>query len=116
VSLNNRQFKIEEKPFNFKLHMKKTRFTETQIVSILNQQESGRSVRDICREHAIAEGTFYQWKNKYGGMIVSDVKRLKGLEEENFRLKRMFADLSLDHSVLKDVISKKGWGPTSKGN
>jgi putative transposase len=55
----------------------------------LNQQESGRSVRDICREHAIAEGTFYQWKNKYGGMVVSDVKRLKELEEENFRLKRM---------------------------
>jgi len=116
VSLKNRQFRIEEKTFNFKLHMKKTRFTETQIVSILNQQESGRSVRDICREHAIAEGTFYQWKNKYGGMVVSDVKRLKELEEENFRLKRMFADLSLDHSVLKDVISKKGWGPTGKGN
>lgn len=93
--------------------MKKTRFTETQIVSILNQQES---VQDICREHAIAEGTFYQWKNKYGGMVVSDVKRLKELEEENLRLKRMFADLSLDHSVLDDVISKKGLGPTSKGN
>lgn len=96
--------------------MKKTRFTETQIDSILNQQKSGRSVRDICREHSIAEGTFYQWKNKDGGMVVSDVKRLKELEEENFRFKRMFADLSLDHSVLKDVISKKGWGPANKGN
>ncbi|WP_394342708.1 IS3 family transposase [Sandaracinomonas limnophila] len=84
------------------------------MVSILKQQESGRTVRDICREHAIAEGTFYQWKNKYGGMVVSDVKRLKELEEENFRLKRMFAELSLDHSVLKDVISKKGWGPAKQ--
>jgi putative transposase len=62
--------------------MKNTRFTETQIVSILNQQESGRSDHDICREHAIAEGTFYKWKNKYGGIVVSDVKRLKELEEE----------------------------------
>ena len=96
--------------------MKKTRFTETQIVAILNQHESGMSVRDLCREHAIAGGTFYQWKNKYGGMLVSDVRRLKELEQENFRLKRMFADLSLDHLVLKDVISKKGWGPANKGN
>jgi hypothetical protein len=70
VSLKNGQFKIEENPFNFKLNMKKTRFTETQIVSILNHQESGLSVRDICWEHSIAEGTFYQWKNKYGGMVV----------------------------------------------
>ena len=96
--------------------MKQTRFTETQIVSILHQQELGRSVRDICREHGIAEGTFYQWRNKYGGMMVSDVKRLKELEEENIRLKRMFAELSLDHCILKDVISKKGWGPANKGN
>lgn len=79
--------------------MKKTRFTETQIVSILNQQESGLSVRDICREHAIAEGTFYQWKNKYGGMVVSDVKRLKELEEENFRLKRVQTPYYLDTFV-----------------
>lgn len=85
MSLNNRQFKIEEKPFYFKLNMKKTLFRETQIISILNHQESGRCVRYICREHTIAEGTFYQWKNKYGGMIVSDVKRLKELEEENLQ-------------------------------
>lgn len=84
--------------------MKKTRFTETQIVSILHQQELVRSVRDICREHGIT------------GMMVSDVKRLKELEEENIRLKRMFAELSLDHCILKDVISKKGWGPANKGN
>lgn len=96
--------------------MKKTRFTETQIVSILHQQELGRNVRDICCEHGIAEGTFYLWRNKYGGLMVSDVKRLKELEEENIRLKRMFAELSLDHCILKDVISKKGWDPANKAN
>lgn len=67
--------------------MKQTRFTETQIVSILKQQETGRTVKDICREHAISDATFYNWKSKYGGMEASDVKRLKELEEENARLK-----------------------------
>jgi putative transposase len=84
--------------------MKKTRFSETQIVSILKQQEGGRSVKEVCREQGISEATFYNWKSKYGGMEVSDVKRMKELETENSRLKRMYAELSLDHSVLKDVI------------
>jgi putative transposase len=96
--------------------MKKTRFTETQIVSILKQQEGGRTTKEIAREHGISEATFYNWKSKYGGMEASDVKRLKELEEENSRLKKMFAELSLDHSILKDVISKKGWGPVNKGS
>lgn len=96
--------------------MKQTRFTETQIVSILKQQEGGRTTKEICREQGISEATFYNWKSKYGGMEASDVKRLKELEEENSRLKKMYAELSLDHSILKDVISKKGWGPASKGN
>ena len=96
--------------------MKQTRFTETQIVSILKQQEAGQPTKEVCREHAISEATFYNWKSKYGGMETSDVKRLKELEEENARLKKMYAELSLDHAILKDVITKKGWGLANKGN
>lgn len=96
--------------------MKKTRFGETQIVSILKQQEGGRSVKEICREQGISEATFYNWKSKYGGMEASDVKRMKELEEENSRLKKMYAELSLDHSILKDVISKKGWGSPTRNS
>jgi putative transposase len=96
--------------------MRKTRFTETQIVSILKQHESGRSAKELSRENGISEATLYNWKSKYGGMEASDVRRLKELEEENSRLKKMYAELSLDHSILKDVISKKGWGPANKGN
>jgi putative transposase len=96
--------------------MKKTRFTETRIVSILKQQEAGRTTKVVCREHGISEATFYNWKSKYGGMEASDVRKLKDLEEENARLKKMYAELSLDHSILKDVITIKGWGPASNGN
>ena len=96
--------------------MKKTRFTETQIVAVLKQQEAGRTVKDLCREAGVSEATFYKWKSKYGGMESSDVRKLKDLEDENSRLKKMYAELSLDHSILKDVISKKGWGPASRGN
>ena len=96
--------------------MKKTRFTETQIVAILKQQESGRTVKDLCREAGVSEPTFYKWKSKYGAMESSDVRKLKDLEDENSRLKKMYAELSLDHSILKDVISKKGWGPANRGN
>jgi putative transposase len=96
--------------------MKKTRFTETQIVAVLKQQEAGRAIKELCREYGISEATFYNWKSKYGGMEASDVKRLKDLEEENARLKKMYAELSLDHSILKEVISKKGWGSLTKGS
>ena len=96
--------------------MKKTRFTETQIVNALKEYEGGRSSESICRELEISRATFYNWKAKYGGMESSDVKRLKELEEEHARLKRMYAELSMDHNILKDVISKKGWGPANKGN
>lgn len=96
--------------------MKKTRFTEAQIVAVLKKHESGIPVKEICRELAVSDVTFYKWKSKYGGLEASDIRRLKDLEEENSRLKRMFAELSMDHSILKDVISKKGWGPASKGN
>ena len=94
--------------------MKKTKFSESQIVKALKEQEGGRKTDDICRELEISRATFYQWKSKYGGMEASDVQRLKELEEENARLKKMFADLSLDHAILKEVITKKGWGPGSK--
>ena len=95
--------------------MKKTRFTETQIVSILKQQEGGRSVKDICREHSISDATFYNWKSKYGGMEASDVKRKKDLEEENARLKRMYANLAMDNEILRDLFTKKGWALQPKG-
>lgn len=96
--------------------MKKTRFTETQIVSILKQQEGGLSVKDICREHSISEATFYNWKSKYGGMESSDVRRLKDLEEENNQLKKMYADLALDNKILKDLFTKKGWALPQKNS
>ena len=87
--------------------MRKRRFTETQIVRILNEVEGGRSAKDVCRENSISETTYYNWKAKYGGMEASDIKRLKELEDENRRLKQMYADLSLQHMILKDVIEKK---------
>ena len=87
--------------------MKKARFTESQIISILSQQEKGISVADICREHGISNATFFNWKGKYGGMNPSQLRRLKELEIENARLKKMYADLSLVHEAFKDAIEKK---------
>ena len=87
--------------------MKRSKFTETQIISILKAVEAGRTVKDVCREHEISEATYYQWKSKYGGMQASDIKRLRELEEENRRLKQISADLLLENRALKDVIAKK---------
>jgi putative transposase len=87
--------------------MKKARFTESQIISILTQQEKGITVADICREHGISNATFFNWKGKYGGMSTSQLRRLKELEIENARLKKMYADLSLVHEAFKDAIEKK---------
>jgi putative transposase len=84
--------------------MKKTSITESQIVQALKENESGRKTEEICRELEVSRATFYRWKSQYGGMEASDVKRLKELEEENARLKKMYADLSLDHSILKEVM------------
>ena len=95
--------------------MKKTRFTEAQIVSILHQQEAGRSVNDISREHGISDATFYNWKAKYGGMQVSDVRRMKDLEEENSRLKRIVANQALEIDAIKIVLEKKYGGLTTNG-
>jgi putative transposase len=87
--------------------MKKSRLNETQIMAILRAVEAGRMVKDVCREYGISEATYYKWKAKYGGMEASDLKRLKELEDENRRLKQMFANLSLEHTILKDIVEKK---------
>lgn len=87
--------------------MRKSKFSESQIASILKEAEAGVSVSEVARKHGISAATFYQWRSKYGGMSVSDMQRLRELEQENARLKRMFADLSLEHSVLKEALTKK---------
>ncbi len=87
--------------------MKKTRFTEQQIISAIKQQEAGMKASEVARKHGISEATFYNWKAKYGGMDASQLKRLKELETENGRLKRMYADLSLVHEAFKDAVEKK---------
>ena len=87
--------------------MRKSRFSETQIVKILKEVEGGRQVKEVCREYSISDQTYYNWKSKYGGMEASDVRRLKELEEENNRLKHMYADISLENRALKDIITKK---------
>jgi putative transposase len=87
--------------------MRKSRFTESQIVSILKQVEGGRTASEVCREYGVSSATYYKWKSKYGGMEASDIRRLKELEQENRRLKQMYADVSLENKALKDVIAKK---------
>lgn len=87
--------------------MRKSKYSEHQIIAALKQAENGVAVKDICRELGISSGTFYQWRSKYGGLEASDLQRLKALEEENRRLKQMYADLSLDHRVLRDIVEKK---------
>ena len=96
--------------------MKKSRFTEAQIVFALKKQEAGISTREICRELGVTEATFYNWKAKYGGMELSDVKKMKSPEEENARFKKMYADLVIDNQILKDLFTKKGWAMPQKGN
>ena len=87
--------------------MKKSRFTETQIVAILNEAESGIKVNDVCRQHGISSSTYFKWKSKYGGMSASDLKRIKELEAENAKLKRMYAELALENVAIKDVLQRK---------
>jgi putative transposase len=87
--------------------VKRKRFSEEQIIAILKEHEAGASVADLCRKHGMSNPTFYAWKAKFGGMEVSDAKKLKALEEENARLKRLLADAMLDQAALKDLLSRK---------
>ena len=87
--------------------MRKRRFSEEQIIGVLKAAEAGMAVKEVCRQHGVTEATYYRWKKKFGGMEVSEAKRLKALDEENRRLKRAVADLTLDNQMLRDVVSRK---------
>ena len=90
--------------------MKRTRFTDEQIIGILGEHEAGAKCADLCRKHGMSEGTFYNWKAKFGGMTVSEAKRLKGLEDENAKLKKLLAEQMLDLAAMKDLVAKKWYG------
>lgn len=87
--------------------MKRSKFSETQIVSILKEADSGIKVAEVCRKHGISQPTYYNWKNRYGGLGISELKRIKELEAEHSRLKRMYADLAMENNALKSLIEKK---------
>lgn len=87
--------------------MKRSRFSEVQIIAVLKEQEAGMPTADVCRRHGISSATFYKWKSKYGGLEVSDARRLRLLEQENVRLKKLLADSMLDNAMLKEISAKK---------
>jgi putative transposase len=88
--------------------MKRARYTEEQIIGIVNEDEAGAKCSDLCRKHGMSQGTFYTWKSKYGGMTVSDAKRLKSLEDENAKLKKLLAEQMLDAAAMKELLAKNG--------
>jgi len=87
--------------------MKRTSFTEEQIIAVLREQEAGAKTADVCRKHGVSEATFYKWKAKYGGLEVSEARRLKALEDENAKLKKLLAEAMLDNAMLRDVAARK---------
>jgi putative transposase len=87
--------------------MRKSRFSDEQIIAILREQEAGRPTAEVCRKHGVSGATFYKWKSKFGGMDVSDAKRLRSLEDENGKLKKLLAETMLDNAILKDINSRK---------
>ncbi len=87
--------------------MKRSRFSEEQIIGILKEHQAGLGAKELCRKHGISAATYYQWKSKYAGMSANELKRVKELEAENARLKRMYADLALENAAIKDVLSRK---------
>jgi putative transposase len=89
------------------MDMRRSRFSDEQIIAVLQEQEAGMATADVCRRHGISSATFYKWKAKYGGLEVSDARRLRSLEEENARLKRLLADAMLDNAMLKEISAKK---------
>ena len=91
--------------------MRRSRFGEEQIIAILREQEAGAATGEVCRRHGISDATFYTWRSKYGGLEISEMRRLRQLEEENRRLKSIVADQALDIRALKDVLAKNGYGP-----
>ncbi len=95
--------------------MKRSRFTEEQIIAMLKEQEAGMATADVCRKHGVSSATFYKFKARYGGLEVSDARRLKALEDENGKLKKLLAEAMLDNAILKDVAAKKWWRPASGG-
>ena len=95
--------------------MKRSRFTETQIISILSEVDAGLSVKDVSRKRGISDATYYNWKSKYGGMSANELKRLRGVEEENAKLKRMYADMAIENATRRDMIEKNSQATGTKG-